>query len=170
MSKRINLSGKKFGKLTVLNLYHIMVSNKGKRKTYQTFWRCLCTCGRESIVRTYSLTMGHTKSCGCLKLKGRIGESRLELAPSLSPTIKDICWAAGIYEGEGHCEKHGIISIPQKDPWILYKLQSLFGGRVSKPPTQIARWRLCGPRARGFLMTIYSILSPRRQEQAKRAF
>lgn len=33
-------------------------------------WKCLCDCGKESIVSTANLTTGKTKSCGCLKHRG----------------------------------------------------------------------------------------------------
>lgn len=29
-------------------------------------WRCMCDCGRETIVYTGGLTRGSTQSCGCL--------------------------------------------------------------------------------------------------------
>ena len=94
----------------------------------------------------------------------------------VSPSTQDIAWAAGLYEGEGSV--HGAsgyqVSLTQKDPWILYKLQLLFGGSlrlklngdISK---SISAWTLSGARARGFLLTMYKFLSPRRQEQAMRA-
>lgn len=55
-----NLVGKKFGKLTVLEL--LPDSNKFHRRQY----RCLCDCGNETIVPSISLTTNHTLSCGCL--------------------------------------------------------------------------------------------------------
>ena len=95
----------------------------------------------------------------------------------LHPTTLDIAWVAGIYEGEGSCDwKRGIVEIGQKDPWILYKLKDLFGGRVYKSkntaprtlkPGEIYRWAIYGARARGFGMIIYKFLSPRRKEQIK---
>ncbi|HWA98544.1 MAG TPA: hypothetical protein VG713_08625 [Pirellulales bacterium] len=30
-------------------------------------WRCLCTCGREKVIRREHLRSGRTKSCGCLR-------------------------------------------------------------------------------------------------------
>lgn len=30
-------------------------------------WLCRCACGNERPIRTYLLTGGHTKSCGCLR-------------------------------------------------------------------------------------------------------
>jgi hypothetical protein len=57
----IDLVGKKFGNLTILE----RVSAIGEK---QTKFRCLCECGKESIVCAAHLKNGHTKSCGCLVL------------------------------------------------------------------------------------------------------
>ena len=58
--KSVDLSGQRFGKLTVLQqLDRPEFRGKGK------FYRCLCDCGRESDVSAHSLLTGNTKSCGC---------------------------------------------------------------------------------------------------------
>ena len=53
-----DLSGKRFGRLTVLCQDH----TDNYRKIY---WKCLCDCGNISIVRGNALTTGNTQSCGC---------------------------------------------------------------------------------------------------------
>lgn len=65
MSRNFNdLSKQVFGKLTVIE----KVNNISKRKTSNhVYWKCLCKCGKEVIVRGASLTSGNTKSCGCIK-------------------------------------------------------------------------------------------------------
>ena len=57
LPKKIDLTGQKFGKLTVLRL----AENIGGR----TAWVCQCDCGQEITVRTNALRSGNTKSCGC---------------------------------------------------------------------------------------------------------
>ena len=58
-----DLSGRKFGKLSVLNFSH---SDKYKNKR----WECLCECGNKTFVTTSLLNKGHSKSCGkCRKGK-----------------------------------------------------------------------------------------------------
>jgi len=62
------------------------------------------------------------------------------------------------------------IDLGQAHPFILNKLRDLFGGSVYghyKTPKgkQHFRWIFTGPRALGFLLTIYSIMSPKRKEQ-----
>lgn len=52
--------GKKFGRLTVLAFSH-------KDKWRKNYWLCLCSCGKQIIVRDNALTSGNTKSCGCLR-------------------------------------------------------------------------------------------------------
>lgn len=52
--------GKVYGRLTV-------IEDSGSRtKGRQVLWKCLCSCGKEVVVRTCSLKSGNTKSCGCL--------------------------------------------------------------------------------------------------------
>ena len=102
-----------------------------------------------------------------------LGRIKSELKATEHPTSFDIVWAAGIWEGEGYCgadNKTGCerSSITQKDIWILKKLQKLFGGHIStKGHSNCYQWLIYGARARGFLMTIYKFMSPRRKEQIK---
>ncbi|MEK5272553.1 hypothetical protein NSR00_17730 [Aeribacillus sp. FSL K6-8394] len=62
-SKRIDITGKKFGRLTVIEYTY----TKGKI----AYWRCLCECGNETIVMGANLRHGKTKSCGCIHKKIR---------------------------------------------------------------------------------------------------
>lgn len=92
------------------------------------------------------------------------------MAATKHPTLYEICWAAGIYEGEGSTRRQGEVSVPQKDPELLFKLRDLFGGRVKKGNTEnIWRWEANGKHGRGFLMTIYSMLTQRRKAQVRAA-
>lgn len=56
--RRLELIGIRFGRLVVLD--------KAPR-TYQTMWRCLCDCGKETVVTGQGLTKGSTTSCGCYR-------------------------------------------------------------------------------------------------------
>ncbi len=51
--------GKKFGIL-------IVISKNNDNKGCGTKWLCKCNCGKTKIIRGNNLTIGHTKSCGCL--------------------------------------------------------------------------------------------------------
>jgi len=55
-----NLTGERFGRLTVLGLS----SKKAGRKSY---WVCQCDCGEKHLARSDSLKCGLVTSCGCKK-------------------------------------------------------------------------------------------------------
>lgn len=62
MTRRLNLLGNEFGKLTV-------IKDLGKgHKEYE--WLCRCECGNETVSTTSYLRSGHKTSCGCLRWKG----------------------------------------------------------------------------------------------------
>lgn len=65
MSK-IDLIGKRFGRLVVLERAESIVSKSGKAKGR---WLCRCDCGNTKIVLTDSLTGGYAKSCGCYNIE-----------------------------------------------------------------------------------------------------
>ncbi len=59
MTKFINLTGQKFGRLTIIKRAH----DKGQ----QTMWLCQCSCKSMCVVNGYNLRKGNTKSCGCFR-------------------------------------------------------------------------------------------------------
>jgi hypothetical protein len=59
MSRFINLTGQKFGRLTVKE--RVENDKDGKAQ-----WLCLCECGKQKIARRSNLRNGNTNSCGCL--------------------------------------------------------------------------------------------------------
>lgn len=61
--KPIDLTGKKFGNLTVIK--RLNYSEPG----HTFLWECKCDCGNITIVRGTNLKSGHTISCGCKKGK-----------------------------------------------------------------------------------------------------
>lgn len=62
MSKLIDLTGKRFGRFTV-------IEKVGVSKNCQALWLCLCDCGNKVTVRSGNLKSGNTKSCGCLNIE-----------------------------------------------------------------------------------------------------
>lgn len=58
MKKVIDLTGKRFGKLVV-------IEQSDLRKNNHIVWVCKCDCGNEYLVRGNSLRNGTTKHCGC---------------------------------------------------------------------------------------------------------
>lgn len=61
-----DLTGQKFGLLTVLGPGDDYISPKGKRRMR---WLCRCECGNTISVQPGSLIYGKAKSCGCLQRK-----------------------------------------------------------------------------------------------------
>lgn len=59
MPKPIDLTGKHFGRLTVIR--RAPNGKDGRAK-----WLCRCECGNERIISGKCLRNGHTQSCGCL--------------------------------------------------------------------------------------------------------
>ncbi len=58
-----DLTGRRFGRLTVVRLSEFRVGKKGTLA-----WVCMCDCGKTWDVVTNHLTSGHTRSCGCFHL------------------------------------------------------------------------------------------------------
>ena len=60
MSRLIDITGKKYNKLTVLSFDYV----GGRRRTY---WKCQCDCGNIVILRKDSFIYPYSKvkSCGC---------------------------------------------------------------------------------------------------------
>lgn len=65
MHKTLNLIGRKFGFLTVIDFAY--------RDSKNTYWLCKCNCGNKKIVRGGHLKDGCTISCGCYT-KNRIAQ------------------------------------------------------------------------------------------------
>lgn len=60
MTKAINIIGKRFGRLVVVE--RVENSNQGRTK-----WLCKCDCGNLKKIIGYDLMNGKTKSCGCIR-------------------------------------------------------------------------------------------------------
>lgn len=61
----IDLSGKKFGKLSV-------ISRSGSSGDRRVMWLCECDCGNQTITSGRRLLLGQTCSCGCIKSKAEL--------------------------------------------------------------------------------------------------
>lgn len=60
MPKIIDLTVKRFGKLTV-------IKESGRDKWGNKMYLCKCSCGNEKIIKVRLLVTGKTTSCGCKK-------------------------------------------------------------------------------------------------------
>lgn len=61
----IDLTGRRFGRLTVLHRGESHISPKG---TKSVRWVCLCDCGKHTTVLGANLRHGRQVSCGCYKI------------------------------------------------------------------------------------------------------
>lgn len=61
--KLIDLTGKRFGRLTVVKRDNDRIEPSGRKRV---MWTCLCDCGNYSIVSGDALKQGTSQSCGCL--------------------------------------------------------------------------------------------------------
>lgn len=82
--RRIDLSGKVFGKLTAIKF--VKSNDKGT-----TIWLCRCECGNEIEVSYNNLKRGNTQSCGCWHEKHGDAGTRLYK-----------CW----HDMKARCEYH----------------------------------------------------------------
>ena len=110
----------------------------------------------------------------------RVGWVKPGLDAKVHPTMLDIAWGAGIFEGEGWCQgkaRSGTTNgttthaaVGQKYPWLCHRLKALFGGSIySHGRGRESSWNIHGARARGFLMTVFTFLSPHRRAQVRKA-
>lgn len=94
-------------------------------------------------------------------------------------SMKDLYWAAGFMEGEGafgYYKGSLELQVAQVHKPPVEKLKELFGGQLrqqikrDKPHWQPSwHWQPAGKRAAGIMMTVYSLMSPKRQGQIKKA-
>jgi hypothetical protein len=76
-------------------------------------------------------------------------------------------------EGEGYFHSRkasGMMDLQasQVQKWPLDRMQALFGGTIYKnPKVTFYHWRLPGVVGAGLAMTLYPLMSPRRQEQIR---
>jgi hypothetical protein len=87
MSKRLNLVGQKFGRLTVQEFVGVV------KRTSR--WSCLCDCGNTIETRGPDLKNGNTKSCGCYMLD-RVKETQTRHGQCLRNGIETrthLAWA-----------------------------------------------------------------------------
>jgi hypothetical protein len=81
-----DLTGQKFGRLTVLERVQDYISPKGQRHAQ---WLCECDCANKVVVRGSYLKNGNTKSCGCLD------------SETTAKRNKDICKKYNTYDLNG---------------------------------------------------------------------
>ena len=101
MSKKIYLTGQRFGRLIVL-------CENGRAKNGHVLWLCKCDCGNEVTVRGNALRTGHTTSCGCLCRELSVERSTTHgmTKTRLYRIWTDMLARTGIYKGASERNKH----------------------------------------------------------------
>jgi hypothetical protein len=61
MTARIDVTGRRFGRLTVLGFSHT-------GKWGKAIWLCVCDCGNEAKISGEDLRSGNSASCGCIRV------------------------------------------------------------------------------------------------------
>ena len=125
MGTLIDLTGKSFGRLTV-------IGRSGKDKHDNIIWKCLCSCGNIIHTKGWYLRKGGTRSCGCLRLeeiKTRVtthGDSKTRFY-RIWTGIKARCYTKsatsyGVYGGKGIgvCERWQTYSNFKEDMYQSY--------------------------------------------------
>lgn len=75
----MDLTGKVYGRLTVLGRSHYRTQPNGARVLY---WKCKCECGAEVSVNGAGLRGGTTQSCGCLQKERVSAKLTKKIAPN----------------------------------------------------------------------------------------
>lgn len=102
------------------------------------------------------------------------GNHRTTPPACVVPAVRGLAWAAGFLEGEG-CFLSSRVHAPQVNREPLERLTRLFGGGIYLTRPKVRRWNECfrwhvsGTRARGVMMTLYALMSARRQAQIRKA-
>lgn len=122
-------------------------------------------------------TWGHRAADALLTSAPRMPDAIRTARRALTP--REWEWTAAFLEGEGWFGKvnrsHSlVVSAGQLQAWPLEKLKALFGGSliVYRHPQKghvIHHWSLVGTAAVGLMMTLYCLMSPKRQDQIRAA-
>jgi hypothetical protein len=80
MPKFIDLTGKRFGRLTAIQQVEKVITVK--------LWECKCECGVTTLRNSNTLRTGHTKSCGCLSREALTKRTNLKHGLSKLPNGK----------------------------------------------------------------------------------
>lgn len=123
MSRLIDLTGQRFGRLTVIERDETIKNH--------IRWRCKCDCGKEIVAYKSSLDAGRTKSCGCLRASvakakaTRHGKSESRLY-NIWIGMKTRCYN----EGSLRFRDYGGRGITMCDEW-LYNFKAFYEWAIS---------------------------------------
>lgn len=115
MRKFVDLTGQKFGRLSV-------ISSAGKSANNSYLFECVCECGNKKIARASHLQRGEISSCGCLQRENREIPRPIH-GMSGSPTYES--WLAMksrcLYEKHPHYGDYGGRGVTIYAPWLSFE-------------------------------------------------
>ncbi|WP_019156822.1 HNH endonuclease [Robertmurraya massiliosenegalensis] len=112
-SKRIDLTGKKFGELTVIKLS----DKRGNNNTL--LWECKCSCSKTIYVHGYSLTHEHYKSCGCKREGNRDKAVKEHIEKDRVDGTRKTALKAKLHKGNKSGHK-GVMWMERRQKWRAY--------------------------------------------------
>lgn len=123
-NRAVDLSGRKFGRLTVLEYFGTRLDGFGRFRA--CLWKCRCECGKETIVLANVISRGNVKSCGCLHIESLKNKS---YAPSKVRTISyrrwgymmKRCYDKGAADFKNYGAKGIVVCEQWHDPLIFIK-------------------------------------------------
>ena len=113
VNQRIDLTGARFGELTVLSLSDQTLEN-GSR-----LWLCRCSCGRDTYVASFSLLHGHYKSCGCKRDSKRDAGLAKHLESDAVDGTRKSALTAKLHDGNKSGVK-GVLWMESRQKWKAY--------------------------------------------------
>ena len=114
----IDLTGKRFDKLVVLN--RVKDRRSGTSEHFEVWYRIQCDCGKKKSMRGYLIRDGRARSCGCGQRTSKYGK--------LGYGCKEYrMWAASKYRAKSLGVPHTIVPADIKMP----KFCPLLGIRIS---------------------------------------
>lgn len=126
MSKRRDLTGRKFNRLTVIKFHH-------RNKRRKQFWLCRCDCGQHTVVDSSHLKTGNTKSCGCLN-KELIAQRGTKAATTIlalpvnhgffSKWSDNMAYILGFWAADGCAKGKNKISFSQNEREVIERIKS----------------------------------------------
>jgi len=84
MGKLVDLTGKVFGRLTVIK--------KAESSNSRVFWLCKCSCGNTKTIQGGNMSRGKISSCGCIKSEMLTRKNKANATHGLSKTRLHVIW------------------------------------------------------------------------------
>lgn len=108
---KAKLQGRRFGRLVV-------IEECGRTASQNVQWKCVCDCGKETIVTSNSLLQGKTQSCGCYNKEVVSQMSRKDITGqrfgklvALEPTDQRTKWQKVVWACQCDCGARVLIAI-----------------------------------------------------------